>query len=218
MRFNPDRTVRNAKEGTGPCADCPAHHTHQGEHVNPGLLNPDADLMFLTMDPSHEIPWSQYEDWAEYNADFGRRFASWRGGKKIEEMIQPLNLTLKDVWLGDTIKCPVDNALYRFDDSKQIEKAFAHCRDYLVREVEAVDPTVIVTLGKETAVRLLGSVFDVSVRNLKPGTKDCGDIYSTDPPVVISPHWSHGWLDRTPNGPRNIELVQEAIADVYRDE
>jgi len=213
-----DQIVENAQYGNGPCEGCPVQEETQGRNVNPGLLNYDAEVMFLTLDPSHSIDWSCYEDWSEYNSDYAERFASWRGGKKLAEIIEPLGLTLDDVWLGDSIKCPVDNSLRRFEDDTAIEKAFAHCSEYLLREVEAVEPTVIVTLGKETAVRLLGTVFNVSVQNLKPGTQDCGDIYSTDPPVVISPHWSHGWLHRAPTGPRNLDRVQEAVANVYRAE
>lgn len=215
MSFNPDRIVRNATEGEGACTNCPAHNIHQGGHVNPGMLNPDADLMFLTMDPSHKIPWAQYADWEEYNENFSRRFASWRGGKKIQEMIEPLDLTLEDVWLGDSIKCPVDNALFRFDDPEQIELAFEHCRNYLVQEVATVHPRVIVGFGEDATRRVLELVFDLEIGSLKTGTADCGRVFEMDPPVIASPHWSHGWLDRAPTGQRNLEIVQNSLVDTY---
>lgn len=213
---DPDAIRQNAQHGEGPCAGCPAYRESEGANVNPGLLNYDAELMFLTLDPSHSIDWADYEDWAEYNQEYSRRFASWRGGTKIAELIAPLGLTLDDVWLGDSIKCPVDNSRRQYD-AGAIEEAYANCSAYLGREVDTIDPAVIVTLGADPARRLLGTVFDRYVRELKPGTRDCGKVYRTDPPVVVSPHWSHGWLDRSPTGPRNLERVQETLVDVYRE-
>lgn len=210
-----DEIVRNARTGKGQCRGCPAQAEHSGEFVNPGLLNYDAEVMFLTLDPSHRIDWDKYDSWSEYNQEYSRRFASWRGGKKIAELVEPLNMTLEDVWLGDTIKCPVDNSLYRFDDSAKIESAFDHCQSYLQQEVETVDPAVIVALGEDAAKRTLDLVFDRSIGELRTGTADCGRVFDTEPPVVASPHWSHGWLDRTPTGTRNLERVQDALVDVY---
>jgi uracil-DNA glycosylase family 4 len=218
MSFDPDRIISNAQTGSGPCNGCPAHRIHRGTNVNPGLLNPDADLMVLTMDPSHEIQWDQYADWAEYNQTFSEQFATWRGGEKIRELIEPLGLTLADVWLGDTIKCPVDNARYRFDDSKQIERAFRHCQTYLEEEITAIDPQVIVGLGEDATRRVLELAFDIKVGDIKTGTTDCGRVFDTQPPVIASPHWSHGWLDRSPTGRRNLNIVQDALIETYQEQ
>lgn len=213
-----DEIVHNAQHGRGPCAGCPAHEDTQGEYVNPGLLNYDADLMFVTMDPSHGIDWDRYDSWAEYNEVYSRRFAGWRGGKAIAEMLEPIDcVSLEDVWLADSIKCPVDNALWRFDDRGAIDRAFDHCREYFVQEVAEVDPSVIVTLGEDAAVRTLDMLFDIDVGALKTGTRDCGRVFDIEPPVVASPHWSHGWLGRSPNGIRNLEIVRDALVDVYRE-
>lgn len=217
MSFEPDRIIHNAKNGSGPCDGCPAQRVHEGEYVNPGLLDPDAELMFLTMDPSHEIQWDNYVDWADYNESYSRKFATWRGGQKITELIEPLELGLEDVWLGDTIKCPVDNARYRFEDSGEIDRAFEHCRSYLVDEITAINPRVIVGMGADATRRVLDLAFDIEVGALKTGTGDCGRVFDTQPPVVASPHWSHGWLDRAPTGRRNLDIVQDALVETYQD-
>lgn len=212
-----NRIVENAQHGKGPCNGCPSHKELQGKYVNPGLLNPNAEIMFITMDPSHKIDWNKYASWTEYNQEYSRKFATWRGGEKIKEIIQPLNLTLDDVWLGDSIKCPVDNSLYRFGDSSKIEMSFDHCQEYLVNEIDIIDPVLIVTLGADTASRLLNMVFDMNVDGLKSGTSDCGKVFDTDPPVIVSPHWSHGWLDRSPSGQRNLDIVQDSLVNVYNE-
>lgn len=210
-----DQIIHNAQNGEGACQGCPAYEAHRGKFVNPGLLNPNAELMFLTMDPSHRIDWGQFDNWEEYNAVFSRNFQSWRGGKKIAELIRPLGLALNDVWLGDSIKCPVDNALYRFEDPNTTSQAFDHCREYLVQEVDRIDPKVIVSLGGDTTERVLDMLFNTKVSNIRTGTDDCGRVFDTDPPVVVSPHWSHGWLDRAPSGTKNLKIVQRALVDTY---
>lgn len=210
-----DKIIENAQTGHGPCSGCPAHADSGGQNVNPGLLNYDADLMFYTLDPSHSISWQQYDDWEEYNDEYARKFANWRGGRRIQRMIAPLNLGLSDVWLGDTIKCPVDNSLRTLDTQSEIDQAAAQCSQYLVQEVEEVNPHAIVSMGEATTQRLLKTVFDITPGSLKTGTRDCGKIYNTDPPLVVSPHWSHGWLDRSPHGKPNLEIVQDALLDTY---
>lgn len=211
-----NQIVENAQNGQGPCDGCPAHQDSKGQNVNPGLLNYDAELMFITLDPSHSINWNRFQTWEQYNEEFARKFAGWRGGRRIQRMIQPLQLGLSDVWLADTIKCPVDNALRELDSKAEIDQAFQHCGQYLSQEVADVDPAVIVSLGEDTTRRLMSTVFDISTGPLKTGTGDCGKIYSTDPPVVVSPHWSHGWLDRSPNGRPNLEIVSESLEEAYK--
>lgn len=201
--------VFNARNGLGTCSGCPAHEDTQGRFVNPGLLNYEADVMILTMDPSHYIDWDAYADWGEYNATTGERFKTeWRGGSAIRKLLHGVpGVTIDDIWLADAVKCPVEND--RAGDVDTAE-AFDHCATYLRQEIKEVDPSVVVTMGNNPAEQLLDGIFDVGIGSVKAGTEDCGTTYDTDPAVVISPHWSNGWLGR--HG--NREKVQESIREV----
>lgn len=201
--------VRNARAGEGPCLGCPAHADTAGEFVNPGLLNYDADVMFLTMDPSHYIDWTTYDDWSEYNAEKGELFRNkWRGGNAIKKLLHPLpGITIDDIWLADAVKCPVENE--RAGDVNTTQ-AFAHCASYLRREIEEVDSEIIITMGNNPAEQLLDGIFELGVGSIKAGTRDCGTIYESDPPTVVSPHWANGWLGR--HG--NREKVQASMREV----
>jgi len=201
--------VSNAQAGDGACAGCPAHADTAGQFVNPGLLNYDAEVMFLTMDPSHYIDWNSYADWAAYNAEKARQFKTdWPGGDAIQSILEAIpELTIDDIWLGDAIKCPVENERAGDVDT---DEAFAHCSSYLDREIAEVDPTVIVTMGNNPAEQLLNGVFEMGVGTIKAGTRDCGTCYDTSPPVVVSPHWAHGWLNRHDNRAK----VQNALCEV----
>lgn len=200
----------NARNGAGPCFGCPAQEDTQGEFVNPGLLNYNAELMFLTMDPSHYIDWGEYNDWSAYNADKGHEFkTNWPGGNAISKILDGIHgITLDDIWLADAIKCPANNDRAGNIDS---DEAFAHCSTYLEREIQSVDPQVIVTMGNDPAEQLLNGIFEVGVGSIRAGTRDCGQIYDTTPPVVISPHWANGWLGRH----NNREKVRNAILKTF---
>lgn len=209
-----DEIVSNAREGNGPCDGCPAQLDTHGEFVNPGLLSYEADLMFLTMDPSHYIDWTTYEDWSDYNADKGEQFKqNWPGGRALSKILDGIpGVTLDDIWLADAIKCPVNNDRAGNVDSDEV---FTHCASYLKREIQSIQPQVIVTMGNDPAEQLLDGLFEIGVGSISAGTKDCGQIYKTTPRVVISPHWANGWLGRH----NNRTKVREAILEVLdRDE
>lgn len=205
-----DEIVSNAQAGDGPCAGCPAQADTEGQFVNPGLLNPDADLMFLTIDPSHYIDWNQYDDWAAYNANKGRQFKrDWPGGTAIAKILEGIpSHTLDDIWLGDAIKCPVNNDRAGDVDASE---AFAHCSTYLQREIQSIDPRVIVTMGNDSAEQLLNGLFEIRVGSIHAGTRDAGRTVETGPPVVISPHWSNGWLGRHDNRRKVRDAILEAL-------
>lgn len=103
-------------------------------------------------------------------------------------------MTTEDIWVADSIKCP---PLEGEDDEKRSEE-FAHCQSYLEKEIEMVEPAVIVALGNKPATRTL-EVLDGP--NVHMGTAThAGRKFNTDPPLLISTSWPYGWLfDRSPD-------------------
>lgn len=205
-----NQIVHNAQQGAGPCNGCPAQSDTAGRFVNPGLINPDAELMFLTMDPSHFIDWGHYTDWSEYNADIAPLFKEkWPGGRSIAKILSGIpGVTLSDIWLADAVKCPVNN-----DKAGEVdtEATFHHCSTYLRREIEEVKPSVIITMGNDPAEQLLNGVFDRDIGSIRAGSEHCGQTYNTNPPVVISPHWAHGWLDRNGNREKVVHSLRKVL-------
>lgn len=201
--------VQNAQTGTGHCKGCPAHEDTNGAYVNPGLLDPSADLMFLTMDPSHTTEWSRYTDWSQYNEEKSQLFIDeWPGGKSLPKLLDGIpGITINDIWLADAVKCPVNNDLAGSVDT---DAAFDHCKHYLEEEIEALDPKVIIAMGEDPARQVLNGLFGYEIGKLKTGSRDPGTLYDTNPPVVVSPHWGHGWLGKN----NNRAKVREAILDV----
>jgi uracil-DNA glycosylase family 4 len=166
--------------------------------VNPGLGHVDATVMFVTIEPSpahgESIDWDAY-DWRGYNDRYyDRLIDSWDSGKAIRSIIDPFEgVSVADVWVADTVKCPPR----RNEDDQARPEAFHHCRDYLRREIDAIAPEVIVGLGNRSVTRTL-SVLDGPSVGMGTATY-AGRRFDTDPPLVVSPSWSHGWLfDRSP--------------------
>lgn len=205
-----DRIVDNARAGTGPCAGCPAQRDTNGRLVNPGLIDPNADLMFLTMDPSHYTDWETYADWAEYNAAKTEMFIERApGGKAISKLLDGIpGATIEEIWLADAVKCPANN-----DRAGEVDAdaAFEHCSAYLTEEIQLVDPTVIVTMGNDPAEQLLTGVFDRATGTIHAGTTDAGRVFETTPPVVVSPHWANGWLGRHDNREKVRKAIRQLV-------
>ena len=70
-------------------------------------------------------------------------------GKMLDEMLRAIGLTRESVFVANTLKCrPPDNR-----DPKPTEAEA--CRDYLDRQIELVQPKIILAVGKIAAQNLL---------------------------------------------------------------
>lgn len=222
--------LNNAPRGTGPCDGCPAHADGRAEMVNPGLFDPDGEVMFVTIEPSHTFDWADFEDWRAYNETMTGRFLhTWSGGRILEELLDPFEFSMQDVWMADAIKCPPPDGV----DNLQRDEAFQHCRHYLTEEIAAVDPAVLVTLGNHAGTRTLAALGHD--RSPVKAASECGRIIPTTPPVVLSTHWGNSWLHQAPrhywggnwldthdhlNGhsfDRYMDIVRASIAQALND-
>jgi DNA polymerase len=114
------------------CGDLVASRSQIVDGVGP----PDADLLFVGEGPGAT------ED------ERGEPFVG-RSGDVLDEGLRDVGLDRADVRLTNCVRCrPPDNR-----DPTTAE--LANCRGYLDREIAAVDPELVVTLGKVPAQHLL---------------------------------------------------------------
>ncbi len=100
--------------------------------------NPDADLMFVGEAPGAE------ED------KQGIPFVG-RAGQKLNDMIKAMGLSREEVYIANVLKRrPPGNA------TPTPEEAATH-GPWLIRQIEIIEPRVLVTLGKPAANFLLGN-------------------------------------------------------------
>ena len=128
VRSAPERRelLRAVYEEARECVRCPLHQTRTT--VVFGAGNADADLMFVGEAPGA-------------NEDrMGLPFVG-QAGKLLDKLLAEISLDRKEVFICNTLKCrPPDN---RDPHPNEIEA----CQDYLARQVDLIEPTVICTLG-----------------------------------------------------------------------
>lgn len=94
-----------------------------------GVGNPNADLMFIGEAPGRD------ED------ERGEPFVG-RAGQLLTDIIKAMKLTRDDVYIANVIKCrPPEN---RNPEPDELDA----CRPFIRRQVELIQPKVIVTLGR----------------------------------------------------------------------
>ncbi len=95
-----------------------------------GFGNPNADIMFIDGSPS------MVED------ESGESFSG-RSGASLKKMIENvLNLNINDVYLTHVLKCRPSH------QHNILESELSSCKPYLFKQIELINPKVIVTLGE----------------------------------------------------------------------
>jgi len=115
------------------CTRCPLH---QGRtNTVPGEGREDAEIMFIGEAPGF------HED------QQGLPFVG-ASGTFLESLLESIDLTREDVFIANVIKCrPPGN---RDPSSEEIEA----CRSFLDRQIELIQPKIVVTLGRFSMARV----------------------------------------------------------------
>lgn len=138
------------------CADCPLHRGRT--NAVPGEGSPWAELMFIGEGPGF------HEDRQ------GRPFVG-PAGQLLEGLLASIGTNRNDVFIANMVKCrPPDNR-----DPEPTE--IAACKKYLDRQIELIDPKLIVTLGRfslgrffpgESVTRARGKLREKDGRRIFP--------------------------------------------------
>ncbi len=121
------RLLTEIADEVASCQKCPLSATRT--HTVPGEGSPTAEIMFVGEGPGRE------ED------EQGRPFVG-RAGKLLDELIASLPMRREDVYIANVVKC-------RPPENRDPERAeITSCSDYLTRQIDAIDPLVIVPLGR----------------------------------------------------------------------
>jgi uracil-DNA glycosylase family 4 len=137
----PPRTLADVRDDLGDCQRCKL--AGQRTNIVFGVGAPDAALMFIGEAPG---------------ADEDRRGEPFVGaaGKLLDLMIQAMGWTRDTVYIANVLKCrPPGNRDPQPDE-------VAACQPFLARQIEAVAPRVIVTLGKPATQLILQTDAPIS--------------------------------------------------------
>jgi uracil-DNA glycosylase family 4 len=137
----PDDTLLKIRSDLGDCTRCKLHTTRNKIVFGDGSSK--ADLVFVGEGPGHD------EDMQ------GLPFVG-RAGKLLTQMIEAMGLQRKDVYICNVVKCrPPENRAPEKDE-------VAECSPFLLRQIDAIAPKVIVCLGAIAAQTLLGTNRGIS--------------------------------------------------------
>ncbi|WP_129114442.1 uracil-DNA glycosylase [Halegenticoccus tardaugens] len=165
------------------CERCPALVDGRSQIVN-GTGPEDADLLFVGEGPG------------ESEDRQGEPFVG-RSGSVLDDALRDVGLSRADVRITNCVRCrPPGNR----DPTKE---ELNNCRGYLEREIDLVEPDLIVTLGKVPGEHLLDRSVAV--------TKEAGDVVDArlggaSRRVLISVHPAATLYDRS-----QAETFEDAI-------
>lgn len=129
-----DDTLLKIRTDLGDCTRCKLHRGRTTLVFGDG--NPKAELVFVGEGPGRD------ED------EQGLPFVG-RAGKLLTQMIEAMGLQRKDVYICNVVKCrPPEN---RTPEKDEVEV----CSPYLLRQLDAIAPKVIVCLGTVAVQTLL---------------------------------------------------------------
>jgi len=172
----------------GDCTRCKLHTMGRTQVVF-GVGNPNADLMFVGEAPGAD------EDIQ------GIPFIG-RAGQLLTKIIEAIGMTREDVYIANVIKCrPPQN---RNPEPDEVET----CEPFLFRQIDIIQPKVIVALGKFGAQTLL--------RTLDPISRLRGRVFEYRGSKLI-PTFHPAYLLRNPSSKREVwedmKLVRKLLTD-----
>ena len=134
------------------CTRCKLHHSRK--RAVPGEGPANAQIMFIGEGPGF------------YENEQGRPFVG-QAGKFLDELLQRAGLKRSEVFITNVVKCrPPGNRDPELDELQA-------CGAYLERQIAAINPLVIVTLGRFSMARYFPTAR-ISAVHGRPGWVGAG--------------------------------------------
>jgi len=125
--LKPEEVLREVAEQTAVCTRCKLHYSRK--NAVPGSGDPHSSIMFIGEGPGF------------YENEQGLPFVG-AAGQFLDELLAEAGLAREEVFITNVVKCrPPGNR------DPQIEELEA-CKSYLERQIAAINPDMIVTLGR----------------------------------------------------------------------
>ena len=132
--MSPEEILAQVAEEVNVCSNCDLQFSRK--NGVPGEGPADAEIMFIGEGPGF------------HENEQGRPFVG-AAGRYLDELLDSINLKRDEVFIGNVVKCrPPGNR----DPSPEELNA---CSGYLDRQIQAVNPKVIVTLGRFSLAKYL---------------------------------------------------------------
>lgn len=132
--MNAAEELAKVAEEVSVCQKCALYHSRK--LAVPGEGPSDAEIMFIGEGPGF------------HENEQGRPFVG-AAGKFLDELLAAAGMKRSEVWIGNVVKCrPPSNR-------DPLPDELAACDAYLERQINAINPSVIVTLGRYSMGRFM---------------------------------------------------------------
>jgi uracil-DNA glycosylase family 4 len=127
-------TLQEVAQQVSACLHCNLHFSRK--HAVPGEGPANASMLFIGEGPGF------------HENEQGRPFVG-QAGKLLEDLLGSIGLKREEVFITNVVKCrPPGNR-------DPLPEELAACAEYLNRQIEALNPPVIVTLGRYSMAKFL---------------------------------------------------------------
>lgn len=125
--MTPEETLAQIAQEVSVCVNCALHRTRKKSV--PGEGPASSEIMLIGEGPGF------------YENEQGRPFVG-AAGQFLEQLLEQAGLKRSDVWIGNVVKCrPPGNR-------DPLPEELAACDKYLERQIAAIAPKIIITLGR----------------------------------------------------------------------
>lgn len=125
--MTPEEVLKEIAEQVRSCTRCKLHHSRK--NAVPGVGNPNSKVMFIGEGPGF------------HENERGLPFVG-AAGNFLDELLSAAELDRETVFITNVVKCRPPGNRDPQDDELQA------CKVYLERQIAAINPDVIVTLGR----------------------------------------------------------------------
>lgn len=132
--MNAEDTLAEIAKEVAVCQKCALYHSRK--KAVPGEGPAKCEIMFIGEGPGF------------YENEQGRPFVG-AAGKFLDELLAQAGLKREDVWITNIVKCrPPGNR-------DPLPEEIAACDPYLERQIRAIDPSIIITLGRHSMAKYM---------------------------------------------------------------
>jgi DNA polymerase len=132
--MNSEEALKRIAQEVSVCTQCALHNSRKLAVPGEGPIN--AEILLIGEGPGF------------HENEQGRPFVG-AAGKFLEELLASINLKRTDVFIANVVKCrPPGNR-------DPLPEELAACNNYLERQIQSINPKVIVTLGRFSMANFL---------------------------------------------------------------
>jgi len=189
--MSPEEALAQVAREVSVCTRCDLHRTRKNAVPGEGPAN--TEIMLIGEGPGF------------HENEQGRPFVG-AAGKFLEELLAQASLRRLDVWIGNVVKCrPPGNRDPQPDE-------LASCDEYLERQIRAINPKIIITLGRFSMGKFMptAKISAVHGQMRKVGNRFVIPMYH--PAAALhQPKWRPQLMADFAKLPKQLEQVKAAL-------